>query len=174
MKLSRFAFLGLSFVVLLLPSLACGLSNPTSKPQAPISPIVIGQDLTTIDLCQAIPKENIEAVIGRKLVRDPEPFMYYDSPNSSGCSYDAGKDTDGNAYFGYVALTPLEDFDNQPLYLNEDVIGIGDAAYFNNGADARQLWVRLEGKVAFVVAFGDVENEDGARAIAELLIEAIQ
>jgi len=173
-KISRF-----SSVVILstLSSLACGLlsSSPSySEPTIPIAPITIGSDLTAIDLCQSIPQEDIEAVMGRKLAEVPTQFDYYDNGDTSGCFYEAEKDSDGEAHFGYVVLTPLHVYDNQPLYLNEDVSGIGDEAYFNNGADARQLWVKINNKVAFVVAFGDVENEEGAKAIAKLMAEAIK
>jgi hypothetical protein len=160
-----------------LSVLACGLfgSAPTySEPTKPIAPITIGSDLTSINLCDAIPQEDIEAVMGRKLSKTPEHFEYYETGGSSGCIYEAEKDADGGAHFGYVVLTPLSEYDNQPLYLNVDVVGIGDEAYFNNGADARQLWVKIKDKVAFVVAFGDVENEEGAKAIATLLVTAIQ
>jgi len=51
---------------------------------------------------------------------------------------------------------------------------MGVSAYLNNGADARQLWVRVDDKVAFVVAFGDVPNEEGAKAIARLVLAAIR
>lgn len=157
--------------------LACGLfgsSTSYSDPTKPIAPMSIGSDLTHINLCEAIPQEDIEAVMGRKLVRAPEKFDYYETVGSSGCTYDAGKDADGEAHFGYVVLTPLSEYDNQPLYEDVEVSGIGGAAYFNNGADARQLWVRLKDKVAFVVAFGDLPNEEGTKAIAELLVDAIQ
>ena len=159
-----------------LVSLACGLSGSSSsyvEPTIPISPIVIN-DLTLIDLCSAIPQEDIEAVMGRKLSNAPEPFEYYDTGGSSGCWYEAKKDPSGEAHFGYVVLTPLSEYDNQPLYQNVDVSGIGDAAYFNNGADARQLWVKMDGKVAFVVAFGDIPIEQGLKAIAKLMVQAIK
>jgi hypothetical protein len=163
----------LTICALLLAGLACGGSAPT-QPTAPIAPITITSDLTQIDLCQAIPQEDIEAVMGRKLAKAPERFSYYDTGGSSGCQYEAKKDSDGEAHFGYVVLTPVNEYDNQPLYLDTDVSGLGDEAYFNNGADARQLWVKIENKVSFVVAFGDVENEEGAKAIAALLLAAIQ
>jgi hypothetical protein len=161
----------------MLSVLACGLfgsSTIYSEPTKPIEPITIGSDLTSINLCAAIPQEDIEAVMGRRLVRAPERFDYYETGGSSGCMYDAGKDANGEAHFGYVVLTPLSEYENQPLYEEVDVSGIGDEAYFNNGADARQLWVRLKDKVAFVVAFGDLPNEEGTKAIAELLVDAIQ
>jgi hypothetical protein len=160
---------------LILATLACGSSSTAVKePALPIAPITIGGDLTQINVCQAIPQEDIEAVMGLKLAKAPERFEYYDEAGTSGCSYEAQKDADGEAHFGYVVLTPIETYANQPLYMNEDVSGIGDEAYFNNGADARQLWVKIGEKVAFVVAFGDVPNEEGAQAIARLLVAAIQ
>ena len=160
--------------VLFLGTLACGGGTTPTQPTALIAPITITNDLTQINLCQAIPQEDIEAVMGRKLDKAPEPFSYYDTGGSSGCQYEAKKDSDGEAHFGYVVLTPVAEYDNQPLYLNTDVSGLGDEAYFNNGADARQLWVKIDNKVAFVVAFGDVENEAGAKAIATLLLAAIR
>jgi hypothetical protein len=164
----------IGFVTLfLLASIACSLSAPVSEPKATVAPIKIGSDLTAVDICQAIPREDIEAVMGRKLISAPQHFNYYDTPGAGGCSYDAGKDASGSAYFGYVVLTPIEAYNTQPLYKNVDVKDIGQAAYFNNGADARQLWVKINEKVAFVVAFGDEPREEGARAIAKLVLAAI-
>jgi hypothetical protein len=159
--------------VLILSVIACGpASSAPSSPQAPISPISVGSDLTAIDLCQAIPQEDIAAVMGRKFTS--QRFEYYDATGTSGCWYDGGKDNSGTAYFGYVVLTPVEVYASQPLYLNVDVKGLGQSAYFNNGADARQLWVKVSDNLAFVVAFGDLANEDGARAIATLLLAALK
>jgi hypothetical protein len=73
-----------------------------------------------------------------------------------------------------VVLTPVSTYGEQPLYQESEVSGIGDEAYFNNGADARQLWVKIGDKVAFVVAFGDVPKEAGAKAIAQLVAAAIR
>ncbi len=174
MKKIRSIHLMLPGILLALSALACGLSSTPSDPKAPIAPISIGNDLSQVNVCQAIPKEDIEAVMGRKLVSAPEHFEYYDTAGTSGCMYDSGKDSDGEAHFGYVVLTPIEVYNQQPLYLNVDVSGIGESAYFNNGADARQLWVKIDDKVAFVVAFGDVAREDGAKAIAKLLVAAIK
>src|SRR3970040_568605 len=160
-------FLAASFLFV-FSILACGsfgtTSSAYSEPKVPIAPITIGSDLASIDLCQAIPQEDIEAVMGRKLAKAPHRFDYYETGSTSGCWYEAKKDSDGEAHFGYVVLTPIDVYNNQPLYLNVGVSGIGDEGYFNNGADARQLWIRIDDKVAFVVAFGDIENEEGARA----------
>lgn len=161
-------------VLLILAGLACGPLSSAGEPKAPIAPISVGSDLSQIDVYQAIPTEDIEAVMGRKLVTSPQRFEYYDAAGTSGCWYDAGKDSSKTAYFGYVVLTPVKVYDEQPLYLNVAVSGIGQEAYFNNGADARQLWVKMNEQVAFVVAFGDLEKEEGAQAIARLLAAAIK
>ena len=148
---------------------------PSSVPLslAPIAAITLGQDLTTIDLCRAIPTEDIEAVLGRKLAKAPERFDFYKTPGASGCTYEAAKEASGEAHYGYVVLTPVAVYAQQPLYLNVDVNGIGSEAYFNNGGDTRQLWVKIDNRVAFVVAFGDIANEDYEKAIARLLVTAI-
>jgi len=175
-RMNRFnySFLIVPAIALSIAALACGPLSSASEPKAAVSPITVGDDLTQIDLCQAIPQEDIEAVMGRKLVSAPEHFEYYDTAGTSGCSYDAGKDASGEAHFGYVVLTPVEVYNDQPLYQNVDVSGIGVEAYFNNGADARQLWVKVTDSVAFVVAFGDKPDEDGAKAIAKLVADAIK
>jgi hypothetical protein len=160
--------------LLILSALACGQSTAPSEPKTAVSPITLGSDLTAIDLCQAIPKEDMQAAMGRKLVSAPERFDYYGTPGASGCMFDAGKDSSGQAYYGYVVLTPVEAYNEQPLYLDADVSGIGEEAYFNNGADARQLWVKINEDAAFVVAFGDVANEDYEKALAQLVIAAIR
>jgi hypothetical protein len=165
-----YAMVTLSF----LAALACGQHPSQSEPKAPVAPITITGDLQNIDVCSAIPREDIEAAMGRKLVGAPQHFEYYDAPGASGCWYDAGKDASKEAHFGYVVFTSVEIYNSQPLYKNVAVNGIGVSAYFNNGADARQLWVKVADRVAFVVAFGDVPNEEGAKAIAKLVLAAIK
>ncbi len=159
--------------LLILSITACASAGKSTVPEAAVSPITINGDLAKINVCQAIPQEDIEAVMGRKLVSAPKSFEYYDSTGTSGCWYDAGKDSNGAAYFGYVVLTPLEVYNNQPLYKNINVEGIGQSAYFNNGADARQLWVKVSDQVAFVVGFGDEPREEGVTSIARLFLAAI-
>lgn len=80
--------------LLILSTLACGTRSSQSEPRVPVATITIGDDLTKTDLCQAIPKEDIEAVMGRRLVSASKHFEYYDTAGSSGCWYDAGKDSD--------------------------------------------------------------------------------
>ena len=151
---------------------ACG-SEPV--PMTPIAPITIGEDLTAIDLCQAIPRDDMEAFLGDKLTGDPVHYEFKNAEGTSGCFFQ-GPTTDytKEKHYGYVVLTPLAVYDDQPLFQNEAVSGIGDSAYFNRGTDTRQLWVKLNDKVAFVVAFGDVPDEEAAKAIAKLMVEAIQ
>jgi hypothetical protein len=168
-------FLLLVVILGLFTSLsACAGTGVSSEPTAPIDPITISEDLTSIDLCQAIPQEDIEAVMRVQLVEPPTRYTLRNTEGSSGCYYEGPTDSDRERHFGYVVLTPLEVYDNQTLNQNVDVSGIGDAAYFNKGGDARQLWVKLDNKVAFVVGFGDVAKEEGAKAIAKLLVEAIK
>jgi len=165
-----------ALATILFVTLACGGSGAASpsEPNVPVAPMAIGSDLTAIDVCQAIPREDMEALMGKQLAQAPEGFDYSETGDTSGCWYQAKPASDGEAFFSYVVLTPLHYYDEQPLYLNEDVSGIGDEAYFNNGADARQLWVKIDDKVAFVVANGDVENEAGLLALAKLVAAAIE
>jgi hypothetical protein len=113
--------------------------------------------------------------MGVKLVGPPIHYTYRKAVGTSGCYYEgrtSNYSKDKN--YGYVILTPVEAYSDQPLFQNEDVSGIGDGAYFNRGSDTRQLWVKVDNKVAFVIGFGDEPNEEGAKAIAKLLVEAIQ
>jgi len=154
---------------------ACAAPEVSSEPTERISPITIGDDLTLIDVCQAIPPEDIEAVMLVKLSNPPSPYTYRNTEGTSGCYYEGSYDnTTPDVQFAYVVLTPLEAYDNQTLYQNEEVSGIGDQAYFNGPPDKRELWVKIENKVAFVVSFGDVPKEKGAKALAKLMVEAIQ
>jgi hypothetical protein len=168
----------LRLVVALLAAaaLACGGSAALtpSAPVAPVGPLRLTDDLTQLDVCGAIPREDIEAVMGRRLSGAPTSTTLGDNPNEAGCWYEAAKDSDGEAHFAYVIFTPVEVYDSQPLYLDEAVSGLGEAAYFNNGADARQLWVKVNESAAFVVAFGDLPREDGAVALARLILDAIE
>ena len=165
----------LPVMILIIATLACGTASPEPKePTVPIAPITIAGDLSAIDVCGAIPQEDIEAVMGLNLVKAPDRFEYFEASGTSGCTYEAQKSSDGEAHFAYIALTPVDIYNNQPFYLDEDVFDIGTEAYFNNGAAARELWVMVDERVAFVVAFGDVPNEEGCKAIARLLVEAIR
>ncbi len=54
----------------------------------------------------------------------------------------------------------------------EPVTTIGDSAFLNYGADARQLWVR-KGDKAVMVAIGDSENVEGMLLVAPYLLKAL-
>jgi hypothetical protein len=160
-------------LTILLP--ACAAPEVSSEPTEPISPITIGDDLTSINLCDAIPQADIEAVMLVKLANPPSPYVYRYTEGTSGCYYEGSVDnTTPDKQFAYIVLTPLEVYDNQTLYQNEAVSGIGDQAYFNGSPNQRELWVKIDNKVAFVISFGDIPKEEGAKAIAKLLVEAIQ
>lgn len=172
--MNRKRLLSLMIIILIILLPACAGTGASSEPTSPIDPITISEDLTSIDLCQAIPQEDIEAAMGVQLVEPPARYTLRNTEGSSGCYYEGPTDSDRERHFGYVVLTPLEVYDNQSLNQNVDVSDIGDEAYFNKGGDARQLWVKVDNKVAFVVAFGDVAKEEGAQAIAKLMVDAIK
>jgi len=163
--------------VLAAAALACGaLGGGGSAPtiSGSVAPMTIGSDLTQIDVCAAVPASIMEGAIGRKLSGPPQKFDFYGTAGASGCTYSGGKDSSGQAYYGYVVLTPPAVYDGQPLYQNKDVSGIGDEAYLNNGADNRQLWVRLKNKVAFVVGIGDVGPDETLITVGKLVVAAIK
>jgi hypothetical protein len=169
-------FLSLVGMIGIVISLAaCAVPDVSPDPTVPISRITIGDDLTTIDLCKAIPQEDIETVMKVKLVTDPTRYTYRHTDGTSGCYYEGPYDSTNREYqWGYVVLTPLDAYDNQTLFQNKEVSGIGDAAYFNGDPNKRQLWVKIDDKVAFVIAFGDVAKEKGSKALAQLMVEAIK
>ncbi len=177
MRGTRFPSLFIPPAVLFLSVLGCSLSGTSSsvkEPTSPIAPLSLSEGLKAVDVCSAIPAADFEAVLGRRLAVAPEPFDFYGTAGASGCMFDAGKDSSGQAYYGYVVLTPPEAYSNQPLYQNQNVSGLGQAAYFNSGADVRQLWVKVNDQAAFVVGIGDSPNEQGLRAIAQLVLDAVK
>lgn len=170
------AFLLLVVMVgIIISSVACAPPDTSSEPTEPISPITIGDDLTSIDLCKAIPQADIETVMSVKLVGPPTHYTYRYTEGTSGCYYEGPYDRiNKENQFAYVVLMPLEAYEDQTLKQDVEVSGIGDQAFFTGAPTARELWVKLDNKVAFVVSFGDVPKEDGAKAIAKLMVEAIQ
>ena len=62
--------------LIVLSALACGSASSVSERVATVSPITLGGDLTTIDVCRAVPPEDMEAVMSRKLIGAPQPFEY--------------------------------------------------------------------------------------------------
>ena len=124
-----------------------------------------------IDICEAVPTEAWEMVVARPMVGDPTPF---DDPSlGNGCAYDFGKD-DLAAYFSYVTFASEKQFNDALASAEkpEPVTTIGDSAFLNYGADARQLWVR-KGDKAVMVAIGDSENVEGMLLVAPYLLKAL-
>lgn len=122
-----------------------------------------------IDICEAVPVEAWEMVIARPMVGDPAPF---DDPSlGEGCAFDFGKD-DLAAYFSYVSFASEKQFNDalSSAVKAEPVTTIGDSAFLNYGADARQLWVRT-GDKAVMVAIGDSENLEGMLLVAPYLVQ---
>jgi hypothetical protein len=173
MNPKRLLFLIVSIVFILSLSACTGAGAP-AEPQGPVDPITISDDLTSIDLCKVIPQTDIETVMRVKLAEPPTRYTLRNADGTSGCYYEGPTDSDRERHFGYVILTPLEVYENQRLNQKEDVAGIGDEAYFNKGGDARQLWVKLNDKAAFVIGFGDVAKDEGAQALAKLIVAALK
>ena len=163
-----------AFRFVIQPALA-PKAAPTLPSPPTLEPISLSQGAVRVDLCQLVPAETMEAVMGRKLVASPAHFDYYNTPGASGCWYDVGADALQTAHFGYVVLTPLAAYTGQPLKNEAPVTGLGKSAYFNDGAqNARQLWVKIDENNALVVAFGDQPNEAGAQLIAQMVLDAIR
>ncbi len=131
-------------------------------------------DLKSFDACGAVSISSVERVVGRSLSGKPEKFSFNNKSTDAGCTFDAGKDGDKNAYFAYVVAAPVDDYVANRSSKAEYIQGLGDEAYFVNGADARQLWVLIDGKAAVMVAIGDRPNDTGARELATELIKAIK
>ncbi len=124
-----------------------------------------------IDICEAVPVEIWETVMGHSLVGEPAPFQ--DDQLGNGCAFDFG--SDGNtAFFAYASFASEGQFEAalasavQP----EPVTTLGDSAFLHNGPDARQLWVR-SGDQAVMVAIGDAENDPGMLSVAPYLLQAL-
>ncbi len=72
-KLTLKSIFPIILLVVLISSCA-----PTSEPvelPATLSPLTITNNLSLVDLCSAIPIEDIEAIMGRKLANPPEFFF---------------------------------------------------------------------------------------------------
>jgi hypothetical protein len=122
-----------------------------------------------IDMCEVIPQAVLEGTIGRKLVA---PGQLFQNPAlGSGCAYDFGKDS-SEAYFAYVTLASEKQFTDAlaSAVKAEPVTTIGDSAFLNYGADARQLWARV-GKSAILIAIGDRENVPAEMVLAPYLVK---
>ncbi len=169
--------------VLLLAMLACNGGAALATPAVKVVPTLAEQgatqannpvtiDLSTIDVCKAISVDDIISVLGRKLVSDPKPIHLNDNGKDSGCAYSAGKDAAGNAYFVYLVIAPVTDYQDTRKTGSAvtPINGLGDEAFTTNGADALQLWVLVKGKGAAVAAIGDQPNLAGEEKLVPLLL----
>ncbi len=145
-------------------------SQPTAADALPT--LVPAQDANgdgAIDICEVIPQSVLESTMGRSLTGPGQPFS--DPALGDGCAFDFGKDSDA-AYFAYVTIGTEQQFTNAlaNAVKAEPVTTIGDSAFLNYGADARQLWVRV-GKKSALVAIGDRENIPAAMIFARYLVD---
>jgi hypothetical protein len=138
-----------------------------------MNPLTVGDDLSATDLCAAVPTAAVEDAMGKKAVAAPTRTRWANSAATSGCAWDAGK-SGAEARFAYLILVPASEVDAQPKVMPADVAGLGKAAFFTNGADARQLWVKATDKTGFVVALGDVPREDGCKKLAQMFVSALK
>lgn len=135
-------------------------------------PVIDTNNDGKIDICESVPVAVWETVMGRSLVGSPTPFQ--DEALGDGCAFDFGQDSCA-AYFAYVTFANEAQFNEALTSATraEPVTSIGDSAFLNYGADARQLWVRV-GNQAVLVAIGDEENVSGMVIVAPYLIQAHQ
>lgn len=121
--------------------------------------------------CGYLTNAEVEAALGRSLTETPIEINE-DYLGGKGCSYFAGKDGNGVAYFGYVVIPDKTAFEkNKPD--SEVVGGVGDEAFRFNGPDAQQLWVR-KGDRYVMVAIGDEPNQEGSKTLASLVLSRLK
>lgn len=125
------------------------------------------------NMCDVLPARIIEAALKVKLVSAPERYSFANDGKNSGCTYDGGKNASGDAVFAYAAIVSTQEFSSNRKGKTDAVPGLGEDAYFVNGADARQLWVLVGNGRAAVIAIGDRPNETAARAIAAELLNQL-
>src|SRR5262249_3540892 len=146
-------------------------SETTSKNEAPApavaGPAAKGMDLSSVNVCQLISKQDVASVFGP--VRD-EPKE--DPPNGSekGCTY-----YNQEGHFVDITLKPLDDW-NLILQLKPDAKPIPDIAGYHAvsgpGADALEVWVHQDGKA--VIGIRDsLQDADQAKKFAELAVKIV-
>lgn len=148
-------------------------SNVANAPPAATDPNVANSGVDDIDLCEILPAKAIETAMNVKLVSAPERFSFSNDGKKSGCTYDGGKDKNGDAVFAYTAIVSPQEFNSNRKGKTDAVTGLGEDAYLVNGADARQLWVLIGNGKAAVIAIGDRPNEPALRAIAAELLKQL-
>ena len=144
-------------------------TSATATPASKVTPVAGNIDLSKMNVCKAIPQDEVVKILGRKLEGNPKPFHFDNAQTDSGCEWSAGKDSSKNAYFAYAVIAPVKDYVTNKASATP-VAGLGDEAYTTNGADAQQLWVLINGKAAVMVAIGDRPNPDGAKKLIPFLI----
>lgn len=173
----------------ILPLLACGVLSQSAEMAAtvvagtvaplagsavPVAETAVALGSTAVsmagggDMCAAIPAQTVASILGRDLVSAPAPLSEFNGTAVSGCQWDGGQDSSGNAHFAYAVVLPPSAFTG--FSGAEAIAGLGDEAYAVNGADAEQVWVRVGSEKAIVAAIGDAPNRAGAIELARLLL----
>jgi len=179
----------MALLVGLLPLLACGVLSQSAEMAAtvvagtvaplagsavPVAETAVALGGTAVsmagggDVCAAIPAQTVASILGRDLVSAPAPLNEFNGTAVSGCQWDGGQDSSGNAHFAYAAVLPPSAFTG--FSGAEAIAGLGDEAYAVNGADAEQVWVRVGSEKAIVAAVGDAPNRNGAIELARALL----
>lgn len=125
--------------------------------------------LPGIDLCQAMSAAMIEKLLLSKPLKPGQTFNFDGTENSPGCQWDGGK-LRGETAFAYVAVVPIALMRKEPAVARKAVTALGKAAFFNNGADARALWVQIDDRYALLLARGDRPNESGLLEVARAML----
>jgi hypothetical protein len=130
--------------------------------------VMFGPGLGGDGMCAMLPAEMFTSILEREVVGEPSAFD--DEYLGQGCSYDLGADSEAE-YFMYFSVAPIDSY-NDAKANGSNVIAqplAGADAFSVNGADAEQLWVKLNDSRALVVAIGDEPNTQAALALALVL-----
>lgn len=160
----------LSLLILLLFTTACSQGAPANTPVPTLTALSLPDDITRFDVCAYLPGGIVAQALGRNLQANPQPFVFEEVIESSGCEFDAGQDPQGNLLYAYVAFTTLETYNAQPEADRQPAGDLGEGAFFIDGADARQLWVPVDQRYAIIVGMGEQANDSAAVDLAGQLL----
>ena len=141
--------------------------SKSDLPQPPSATPAGGMDLSRVNVCQLISKEEVASVFGP--VRD-EPKEDPPSGQDKGCTY-----YNQEGHFVDIILKSLEDW-NSILQLNGNAKPIPDIggyhAYSASKPDSLEVWVLREGKAVINIR-DSVQDADQAKKFAELTLKIL-
>jgi len=145
-------------------------SGTTAKNKTPAPAVAApekGMDLSHVNVCQLITKDDVASVFGP--VRD-EPKEDPPNGNEKGCTY-----YNQEGHFVDISLSPLDDW-NLILQLNPDAKPISDIgghhAVSKPGVDSLEVWVHQDGKAVINVR-DSLQDADQARKFAEMAVKIV-